>query len=111
MGVMQDRTSVAANARSANVLAGLLEEIVTRPSVVRLYATGSATGLRVSIFGGGAVVIDDQGVGAGNRDPLVPDDMVYEFGLTGPVDRLALFFRNTTAGALTAFWRIDVIPA
>lgn len=111
MGLMMDRTSVAANARSANVLAGLLDELVTQPSIVRLYATASATGLRVSIMGAGAIVIDDQLVGAGNRDPLVPDDIIAEFGLTGPVDRLALFFRNTTGAAITAFWRVEVVPA
>jgi len=59
---------------------------------------------------GGAIIIDDQAIGLQNRFPLFPDDMIHEFGLTGPVDRLALFFRNTTAGAVVAFWRVDVNP-
>lgn len=110
MGVMQGSTSVAANAKSANVLAGLMEEFVSVPSIVRLYCTGSATGLNASLIAGGAVMVDDQAISLQNRFPLVPDDFLYEFGATGPSDRLILSFRNTTGGALTAFWRVDVIP-
>jgi hypothetical protein len=110
MGVMQGSTSVAANAKSTNVLSGLMEEFVSVPSLVRLYATGSATGLNVNMIAGGAVMIEDQAIGLQNRFPLIPDDFLYEFGATGPSDRLVLSFRNTTGGALTAFWRVDIIP-
>jgi len=110
MGVMQGSVSVAANAKSTTQLAGLMEEFVSVPSIVRLYATGSATGLNANLIIGGAVQIDDQPMGFQNRFPLVPDDFLYETGATGPSDRLILSFRNTTAGALTAFWRVDIIP-
>ena len=110
MGMMQDSTAVAANSRSANVLAGLMEEFVSRPSVITLLATGSATGLRVTMIAGGAVVVDDQAIGLQNRFPIPPDDLIHQFGLTGPQDRMILTFRNPTGGALTAFWRVDVSP-
>lgn len=110
MGVMQDSTVVALNSRSANVLAGLMEEFVSRPSVVTLLATGSATGLRVTMIAAGAVVVDDQAIGLQNRFPFALEDTIHQFGLTGPNDRLVLTFRNPTGGALTAFWRVDVSP-
>lgn len=107
---MQGSTVVALNSKSANVLAGLMEEFVTRPAIVRLSATGSATGLNVNMIAAGAVAIDDQPMGFQNRFPIVPDDLIHEFALTGPQDRLILSFRNTTGGGLTAFWKVEVIP-
>jgi len=41
-----------------------------------------------------------------NRFPIVPDDVMH--GGPVPGGRAVLTFRNTTAGALTAFWRIDL---
>ncbi len=110
MGVMQGTTVLVLNSKSANVLAGQMEEFVSVPSLVRLYATGSVTGLLVNMIAGGAVMIDDQAIGFQNRFPLVPDDFIYEFGATGPSDRLILTFRNPTGGSITAFWRVDVVP-
>ena len=110
MGVMQDSIVVVANTRSVNVLAGLMEEFVSAPSVVSVYCTGSATGLRASMIAAGATAIDDQAIGLQNRFPLVPDDLLARFGVTGPSDRLILTFRNPTGGNLTAFWRVDIDP-
>ncbi len=104
MPTMQDSLSVAANAVSANVLAGQLYEFI--PSVnVTISVTGSATGLRAT-FICGVPLINDQAINLQNRFPLIPDDIIH----TGvvPGGRMVLTFRNTTAGALTAFWRVDL---
>lgn len=107
MPVMQNSVSVAANAVSANQLAGELFEFLSRPSRIALYATGSATGLNASLLVGGLSFANDQAISLQNRFPIVPDDFLVDAG-GFPGERLVLTFRNTTAGALTAFWRVEV---
>jgi hypothetical protein len=102
---MQDSVSVAANSVSANVLAGQLYEFVPPGANVTLSVAGSATGLRVTYICG-VPLINDQAMNLQNRFPLIPDDVIHAGGVPG--GRQVLTFRNTTAGPLTAFWRIDV---
>ena len=105
MPTMQDSVSVAANAVSANVLAGQLFEFVEPGSQVAVAVAGSATGLRTT-FICGIPLINDQAINLQNRFPLLPDDLIH-VGIV-PGGRMVLTFRNTTAGALTAFWRVDI---
>lgn len=105
MPTMQDSISVAPNAVSANVLAGQLFEFVEGGSNVTVSVTGSATGLRTS-FICGMPLINDQAINLQNRFPLIPDDLIHSGAVPG--GRMVLTFRNTTAGALTAFWRVDL---
>jgi len=104
MPTMQDSLSVAANAVSVNVLAGQLYEFVGQQSIT-LSVSGSATGLRCT-FICGAPLINDQAINLSNRFPLIPDDVLLNGMVLG--GRMVLTFRNSTAGALTAFWRVDV---
>lgn len=105
MPTMQDSVSVAANSVSANVLSGQKYEFLPPGANVTLSVTGSATGLRAT-FDCGTLMIDDQAIGLQNRFPLIPDDVI----MSGPVagGRAILRARNTTAGALTFFWRVDI---
>jgi hypothetical protein len=105
MGLMQDSVVVAANAVSTNQLAGQLYEFQSVGAPVQLLATGSATGLRVT-FICGTPLVNDQAIGLQNRFPVVPDDRIWQ-GRVRMTARLFLNFRNSTAGALTAFWRVD----
>jgi hypothetical protein len=105
MPQMQDSVSVPANSVSANVVAGQLYEFVPNGARYTLSVTGSATGLRTT-FINNIPVINDQAINLQNRFPLIPDDIISQ-GLTR-AGRLVLTFRNTTAGALTVFWRIDL---
>jgi hypothetical protein len=102
---MQDSVSVAANALSANVLAGQLFEFVDAGTNVTISCTGSASGLRTS-FICGVPMINDQAINLQNRFPLIPDDIIHS-GMV-PSGRMVLTARNTTAGALTFFWRVDL---
>jgi hypothetical protein len=104
--MMQDSLSVAANAVSANVLSGQLYEFVRAGQPIRLSGTGSATGLRVTLLIGMAV-INDQAINLQNRFPLIPDDVIHT-GRAPVSGRMVLTFRNTTVGALTVFWRVDL---
>lgn len=105
MPMMQDSVSVAANAVSVNQLAGQLYEFVEPGRPIALSVAGSATGLRCT-FVCGVPLINDQAINLQNRFPIVPDDVLLSDAVPG--GRMVLTFRNTTAGALTAFWRIDL---
>jgi len=109
MPAMQNSVSVAANAVSPNQLAGEQFEFIARPSLVRLYNTGSAIGLLVTMLIGGRTIVNDQAISTANRFPITPDDFMAEGGaVTG--ERILLTFRNSTGGALTSFWRVEVLP-
>lgn len=105
MPTMQDSVSVAANSVSANVLSGQLYEFVDPGTIVTLACTGSATGLRTT-FICGVPLINDQAISLQNRFPLIPDDVLQSGEMPG--GRMVLTARNSTAGALTFFWRIDL---
>jgi len=105
MPTMQDSLSVPANALSINVLAGQLYEFVNAGANITFACTGSAAGLRAT-FTAGIPWIQDQAINSQNRFPLIPDDIMLNTRVPG--GRLLLQFRNTTAAALNAFWRVDV---
>ena len=109
MPTMTDRRSVAANTRTANILAGLPFEFIVAPSIVRIYLTGSAIGLNADVLIGGESLVSDSEISAANRFPLRPDDLLVEHG-GSPGDRLFIALRNTTGGALTGQTLVDVIP-
>jgi len=107
MPSMTDRQSVAANATVVNVLAGKLHEFLSAPSTIRLYGTASAVGLNVTFIVGSEVLLQDQEINSQNRLPIVPDDFTEQgFGNTG--ERILVSLRNTTAGAITGFTRVDI---
>jgi hypothetical protein len=104
---MQDSVSVGANAVSSNQLAGQLYEFVEPGTQVSYSVIGSATGLRTT-FICGVPLINDQAIRfrAAVDFPIIPDDVLMSDAVPG--GRMVLTFRNSTAGALTAFWRIDL---
>lgn len=106
MPTMQGSVSVAANAVSLNVLAGQQFEFLPQNAQVTLSTTGSATGLNTSLLAGGVTLINDQAIGLQNRFPVIPDDVMSQEVIPAGA-RLLLTFRNTTGGALVAFWRVD----
>ena len=105
MPTMQDSVSVGANAVSSNVVAGQLYEFVGTGTLITLSVTGSATGLRTT-FIANIPIINDQAINLQNRFPIIPDDIIFSGRVRQA--RLVLTARNTTAGALTFFWRIDL---
>ena len=107
MPTMQGSISVAANGVSANVLAGEIYEFMPANSQVVLSCTGAAIGLNVTFLAGGVSLINDQAIGLQNRFPIIPDDIITQEMIPANA-RLSLKFRNTTGGALVAYWRVDV---
>lgn len=109
MPIMTDSQSVGANTTVANVLSGKPFEFVGRPSIVRVYAASSATGINATLLVGGVSACQDQLVSAANRFPIRPDDLLVEAAAV-PGSRLVLSFRNTTGGALTIQSLVEVVP-
>jgi hypothetical protein len=107
MPVITGTTVVLANTTSVNLLTGDINEFLGRNSVISLFCTGSAIGLRAQLLIGKDVAIDDQAISDANRFPITPDDFLARGGgFQG--DRLTLKFHNITGGDLTAEWRLAV---
>ena len=98
--------ALAANSVSANQVAGQLYEF-SNGGPLMLAATGSAVGVNATLLVGGIAIINDQPISQANRFPIVPDDVATAMRRS-PRGRIVLTLRNTTGGALTANWTIDV---
>lgn len=91
--------SVAANATTVNLLAGLSYEFLGQPAHMVLAAVGAAVGLNLTfLVANGLTVVDDTPISDANRFPSLPDDILYEDNV--PAGRLLLRVRNTTGAAI-----------
>ena len=100
--------AVGANQVSTNQVQGTLEEFITRPSYIRLASASSVTGMNGTLIVGRTALCNDQFISLANRFPIIPDDVVIEHSVNR--GRMILTFRNTTAGAITVNWFVDVVP-
>ena len=100
--------SVASNAKSVDQVDGQFE-FVGRGNI-SLSALSSATGLNATLKVGGVTLIDDKpipffGTTGGMK---VLDNLILNQAVSG--GRIELFFRNTTAGALTVDYQVGFEP-
>lgn len=105
---MQGQTAVAANTTNNNVLTGQRYERAPFPCVGALYVNGSAAGLQAELNVGGVSITPPIVCNTVNRSPVVPDDMLIDNWEALPNALLQLSVTNTTAGPLTAFWRVEL---
>lgn len=106
--VMQGQTAVAANTSNDNVLTGQRFERAPWPALGSLYVNGSAAGLRAELNVGGVSITPPIVCNVQNRSPVVPDDTLVGNWEVMPNSLLQLTITNTTGGALTAFWRVEL---
>jgi hypothetical protein len=109
---MQYSVSVPANSTIQNVVSGQrYERVPFQAAVGALYTTGSATGLQCELNVGGQSVTPPVDVNTNNRVPLIPDDQTISGweALQGQLIQLSV--TNTTGGALTFRWKIEVEEA
>jgi len=91
--------SIAANATSANLLAGLSYEFLGQPAHIVLGAVAAAVGMNLTfLVSNGLTVVDDTPISDANRFPTLPDDVMYEDDV--PAGRMLLRVRNTTGAAI-----------
>jgi hypothetical protein len=107
--IISDSITVAANTRSANVLAGQQFEFLPSRASVQLRASSAATGIRADMNIGGEQLAVDTLVPPTNRFPIAPDDtMLTTTGTKG--ERLFLTFRNTTGAGIVVQYVVEIMP-
>jgi hypothetical protein len=101
MGFSTVRTdNIPANTKSANILAGDVNEFVSNGGQVNIYGVSSASGVRITVFADSDIVIDDKEiVSLGttlDKSQHLFDSFVVEAGT-----RLSAFLRETAGVATT----------
>lgn len=108
-GVQIPQTSVPANSAIDNLLRDSQFEFLPYDADLEFGFTGSAVGLVVDVYSGLDILAENFAVPGTNRFPLYPDDFqLADSALAG--DRLKVRVRNTTAGALNVFLRLQIAP-
>lgn len=92
--------NLAASTKTANLLAGDINEFVNQPSMVTVYGISSASGVRMTVLASSDVVVDDKEITAIGTSLIIPDNLRTQFAV-GAGTRLALFLRETAAVATT----------
>ncbi len=105
---MQSSVSVAANTTNNNILSGQRYERPPFNAYGTLYAAGSAAGLTAEINVGGRSVTPPTSVSSANHFPVVPDDMLINEWEAVKDQLIQITVVNTTGGALTFFWRVEL---
>ena len=108
MGVivaMGSALSVSANAKSSDTVTGTFQ-YVPGVGVFSLYAKASATGMNCTFAVGGQTVCDDQAIPYTGTAGTLSDNDNRVLAQTLPGGRAQLFFRNTTAGAITVDYKL-----
>ena len=111
MGAIRRSVSVAANAVvDDQLVADAVREQLRRASadgMVDLYATQSAAGLRLDVVMGDQIVASNLEPVVKAIAPIAPDDLIGSFPILAG-ELVSLPVRNTTAGALTLGYWLDV---
>lgn len=100
MPLIQGTTSVAAASVNDNVLSGSQFEYLPYDAHIAFGLCGDANGadLRVDVYSGQDVLLENAPMSAQNRIPVFPDDYNLE-DVAAAGERLKIRVRNTNAGA------------
>jgi len=110
MRSMFNQANLAASTKTANILAGDINEFVTQRSMVNIYAISSATGVRMNLLASGDTVVDDKEILGIGTSLLIPDHLIDSFAVA-PGTRLLLTLRETAGVATTdVLIAVDVQP-
>lgn len=110
MRSMFNQANLSASTKTANILAGDVNEFVTQRSVVSIYAISSATGVRMSLLASSDVAIDDKEILGIGTSLLIPDHLVDSIAVAAGT-RLQLTLRETAGASTTdVLIAVDVQP-
>lgn len=102
--------NLTASVRTANILAGDINEFVTQDSVINLYCISSAGNIHTTMFADSDVTIDNKEIVAIGTSLLTPDHLVDSFEVTAGT-RLALFYDERGAVSTTdVLTKVEVLP-
>jgi hypothetical protein len=109
MPVIQNSVSVAANSINDNVLQGSQFEFLPWNAFLEFGLVGSAAGLTADVYSGADTVAESFALSTQNRFPVYPDDYPLN-DVAAAGERIKVRIRNTTGGALTAFFSVRLSP-
>jgi hypothetical protein len=102
--------NLTANSKTANILAGNINEFVATRSRVQLACISSASGVKLTFLAGSDVGIDDAEI-LNIGTALVYPDSVIDTYLVGPGTRMLLTLRETAGVSTTdILTSVDVQP-
>lgn len=103
-----NQANLTASTKTANILAGDINEFVTEESDVTIYAISSASGVRMSVFADGDLLIDDKEILVIGTSLIIPDNMQTSFTVDAGT-RLAIYLRETAGvGTTDVLLAVDV---
>lgn len=112
MPLIQGTTSVAASSVNDNVLSGSQYEYLPWPAMLEFGLVGDANGadLRVDVYSGSDVLLENAPMSAQNRIPIYPDDYsLVDAAAAG--ERIKIRVRNTSAaGARSLNFAVKITP-
>jgi len=109
MPVIQNSVVIAANATNDNVIQGSQFEFLPYNAMLEFGLCASAAGLVADVYSGQDTVAESFALNTQNRFPVYPDDYPLN-DVAGAGERVKVRIRNTTAGALTAFYSVKITP-
>jgi len=109
MSTMTDRQTVAANTRTANILAGKAFEFVASASIINVYIVAAAVGINADVLVGGESIVSDEEVSGANRFPQTDTDLFARHGGL-PGERIFIALRNTTGAGIVVQTLVEVLP-
>jgi hypothetical protein len=102
--------NVTASTKSANILAGDVNEFVPYDAVVRITSVTSAIGVRISVFADSDLLVDDKEIPFVGTTLIDKDHVIDEFMVEAGT-RLAVFYRETAAsGAQDVYLGVEIQP-
>lgn len=113
MPLVQGSVSVALSSVNDNVLAGSQFEFLPYDAYLQFGLNGDANGadLRVDVYSGQDVLLENAPMSVQNRIPVFPDDFQLD-DVAAAGERLKIRVRNTSAAAArTLFFSLKITPA
>lgn len=105
-----EQANLTANARTANILAGDINEFVTQDSQVNIYAVSSAGNVHMTVFADSDVAIDNKEIVTIGTTLNKSDHLMDSF-LVSAGTRLALFLDERGGVATTdVLLGVEVLP-
>lgn len=111
MPVIQSRTTIAGSGVNDNILQGSQFEFLPYNAMVEFGLNGDANGadLRVDVYSGQDVLMENGVMNAKNAFPVYPDDFVL-FDAARGGERLKVRVRNTNAATRDIIYAVRITP-
>lgn len=102
--------NLTASTKTANILAGDVNEFIPYDAMVRITNVSSAIGVRISVFADSDLLVDDKEIPFIGTSLIDKDHVTDQFEVEAGT-RLAVFLRETAAVATTdVYTGVEVVP-